>query len=76
MEKKSMRVKGKRTSLALEKKWWDGLDAYVKEHGNTTIPKVIGMIDDTRDESASSLASAVRIFLYDIALQKSKSQHR
>lgn len=76
MEKKSMRIKGHRTSLALEREWWDGLDAYVKEHGNTTIPKVIGMIDDTRDKAEGSLASAVRIWLYNIALHKSKSQQR
>ncbi len=76
MVKKSMRVKGKRTSLALEQQWWDGLDAYVKDHGGTTIPKVIGIIDDTRDRDEGSLASAVRIFLYNVALQKAKPQQR
>lgn len=67
--KKSMRIKGHRTSLALEQEFWDGLDRYVKANPDATIPKVIARIDETRDKEGTSLASATRVFLYNIAVR-------
>lgn len=65
MIKKSMRIKGKRTSVALEQVFWDGLDSLVKDK-QSTHPKVIAMIDDTRDPEMS-LAASIRVFLYSLA---------
>lgn len=68
MIKKSMRINGHRTSVALEQIFWDGLDRLVKEK-QSTYPKVIAMIDATRDKEEMSLAVAIRCFLYNYAVQ-------
>ena len=61
-----MRIKGHRTSIALEELFWNGLEKVCAEK-NVSIPKLIAMIDDTRDPNAS-LASAVRVYLYNHAI--------
>lgn len=66
MIKKSMRIKGKRTSVALEPIFWEGLDRLVAEKQSTQ-PKVIAMIDDTRNPDEISLAAAIRVHLYNYA---------
>jgi len=66
MIKRSMRIKGHRTSVALEQIFWDGLDRLVEQRASTP-PKIIAMIDETRDKNEMSLASAVRVYLYSHA---------
>ncbi len=78
LHKRSMRLAGHRTSLALEDFFWAGLERLARER-NTTLPKLIEFIDNRRtstkekqgviDESMS-LASAVRVFLYEHEVQR------
>lgn len=59
LHKRSMRIAGHRTSLALENEFWATLDAYAAWK-NVSIPVLIAEIDASRP-SASSLASHVRV---------------
>jgi predicted DNA-binding ribbon-helix-helix protein len=68
MIKKSMRINGHRTSVALEEIFWEGLDRLVREKQSTP-PKIIAMIDATRNKDEMSLAAAIRVFLYNYAVQ-------
>lgn len=60
--KRSLRIAGHRTSLALEKEFWATVDELAKWKGQT-IPVLIAQIDAERQKSApeASLASAVRV---------------
>ncbi len=65
LEKRSMRVAGHRTSLALEPEFWSGVDAIARRLG-TTPPRLIADIDAARVKLTpnQSLASAVRVYIY------------
>lgn len=64
LQKRSMRIAGHRTSLALEKEFWDGLEKIARAHSQS-LPMLIASIDETRAKGApdASLASAVRVFV-------------
>ncbi|MGE0741467.1 MAG: ribbon-helix-helix domain-containing protein [Hyphomonadaceae bacterium] len=63
LQKRSMRIAGHRTSLALEKEFWSALERAAKAR-ETSLPKLIAAIDTERgDETETSLASAVRVWL-------------
>ena len=58
LQKRSMRISGHRTSLALEPEFWSVAEMLAQaEH--TTLPKLFAEIDATK-KPAQSLASAVR----------------
>ena len=57
--KKSITIKKHRTSLSLEKEFWDALKMIAKEH-NYTLENLITNIDFKR---RSSLASAIRVYI-------------
>lgn len=62
--KRSMRIAGHRTSIALEQEFWEALEKVAKARG-LSLPRLIGEIDETRvkTEDGPSLASAVRVYL-------------
>lgn len=62
LQKRSMRVAGHRTSLALEAEFWAALEASARER-SMTLPVLVASIDERREKHApeASLASAVRV---------------
>lgn len=76
--KRSMRLDGHRTSLALEPSFWDAVDAIAKARG-TSVPQVITSIDVIRTtngpgigpiDDTMSLASAVRVYVFELTAQR------
>ncbi len=63
MRKRSISIKGHRTSILLEPEFWDVLDAVAQKRG-VSLPALIADIDLTRLKSlpAPGLASALRVF--------------
>lgn len=66
LRKRSMRIAGHRTSLALEPEFWAGLERIARARAQT-LPVLIASIDETRgkDSPDASLASAVRVFVLE-----------
>jgi len=66
LKKRSMRIAGHRTSLALEPEFWSGLERIARARAQT-LPVLIASIDETRAKDApdASLASAVRVFVLE-----------
>lgn len=64
LQKRSMRIAGHRTSLALETEFWDALEKIARARGQS-LPILIASVDDGRSkaEPDASLASAVRVFV-------------
>lgn len=61
LEKRSLRLGGKRTSLAIEPQFWLALEAVARRKG-TSVPKLLHLVCESR-RPRQSLASAVRVFL-------------
>ena len=57
--KKSITIKKHRTSLSLEKEFWDALKIVAKEQ-NCSIETLVAKIDSNRK---TSLASSIRVYL-------------
>lgn len=66
LKKRSMRIAGHRTSLALEPEFWSGLERIARARAKT-LPVLIADIDSGRAKEApeASLASAVRVFVLE-----------
>jgi predicted DNA-binding ribbon-helix-helix protein len=66
LQKRSMRIAGHRTSLALEQEFWSGLEKIARSR-STSLPMLIASIDESRAKAApdASLASAVRVFVLE-----------
>jgi predicted DNA-binding ribbon-helix-helix protein len=62
LEKRSLRLNGHSTSLALEPEFWTALESLSARNG-VTLAALIGWIDQTRSESMPerALASACRV---------------
>ncbi|MEZ5914006.1 MAG: ribbon-helix-helix domain-containing protein [Parvularculaceae bacterium] len=63
MPKRSITIKGHRTSIALEKEFWSVLDA-AAERRRVSLPRLVADIDKSRLKKTPppGLASALRIF--------------
>lgn len=62
LQKRSMRIAGHRTSIALEPEFWAEL-AKIASRKTLTLPRLLAEIDNTRvKDSGSSLASAARVY--------------
>lgn len=63
MRKRSIAIKGHRTSIALEPVFWDALDKIAEEDG-LTLPALVAEIDRRRlvRSPAPGLASALRVY--------------
>lgn len=66
MKKRSIAIKGHRTSIALEPEFWAALDAIAVARGGT-LPALIAEIDRARLLKAPppGLASALRVFVLE-----------
>ncbi len=66
LQKRSMRIAGHRTSLALEAEFWARLENIAHARA-LSLPALIAAIDETRSKAApdASLASAVRVFVLE-----------
>lgn len=66
LQKRSMRIAGHRTSLALEQEFWSALERIARDR-NVSLPVLIASIDEHRAQNApeASLASAVRVFVLE-----------
>ncbi len=66
LQKRSMRIAGHRTSLALEHEFWSALEKIARAR-NASIPQLIASVDEQRGKRApdASLASAVRVFVLE-----------
>jgi len=64
LQKRSMRIAGHRTSLALEQEFWMALERIARER-SVSLPVLIATIDEQRGKASpdASLASAVRVFV-------------
>ena len=64
LQKRSMRIAGHRTSLALELEFWAELEKVAQARAKS-LPALIATIDEARAKDApeASLASAVRVFV-------------
>lgn len=71
MQKRSLTISGHRTSIALEPQFWAALEQ-IAIRKQTTLPRLIAEIDDTRVQA--NLSSAIRVFVLDWALQASGLQ--
>ena len=65
--KKSITIKKHRTSISLEKEFWNALEIIAKQK-SSTIERIISDIDLARD---TSLASSTRVFILQYFLQQS-----
>ena len=63
--KKSITIKNHRTSLSLEKEFWDALKTIAKNK-NSSIENLITNIDANRK---TSLASSIRVYLLQYYIQ-------
>ena len=66
MKKRSLSIRGHRTSLSLEDGFWEELAAIATERGQS-VAALITEIDRTR---AGGLSSAVRLFVLEALRQK------
>lgn len=66
LQKRSMRIAGHRTSLALEPQFWAALERIARER-TASLPSLIASIDEGRAKNApeASLASAVRVYVLE-----------
>ena len=63
--KKSITIKKHRTSLSLEKEFWDALKFIAKEQ-KCTIENLVSRIDSNRK---TSLASSIRVYLLNFYMK-------
>ena len=73
-EKRSMRLSGHRTSVALEPLFWAALEQLAFMRG-VSVPTLCAMIDNTRLES-QSLASALRCAALQYAIDTAQKAQR
>ena len=59
--KRSFRLAGHRTSVALEEEFWRALEAAAERHGQT-LAALVEELDAGRAETARPLASTLRVF--------------
>lgn len=73
LEKRSLRIAGKRTSVALEPLFWAAVEhlAYVR---GVSIPVLCAIIDQARLKDEQSLASALRCAVLTFVQDQSKAR--
>jgi len=68
--KRSLTLRGHRTSVSLEDVFWDAFRTYARRDG-TAINELAAKIDESRGDIG--LASAIRIFVLERALRENQS---
>ena len=69
MEKRSLTIKGHRTSVALEPAFWRVLEHAARARG-LTLPTLVAGIDAAREGPGVGLASALRVFALEEAARE------
>ncbi|WP_411816120.1 ribbon-helix-helix domain-containing protein [Hyphococcus sp. DH-69] len=71
MIKKSITLKGHRTSIALEAEFWDALEI-IADQKRCSLPALINQIDRNRlkIDPAPGLASAIRVYILRNSTQR------
>ncbi len=69
MQKRSITLKGHRTSISLEFEFWSALEEFAREAGRT-LPMLITEIDRSRLKQSPTpgLASALRVYVLNRAV--------
>ncbi|HVY87172.1 MAG TPA: ribbon-helix-helix domain-containing protein [Caulobacterales bacterium] len=64
LQKRSVRIAGHRTSIALEHEFWEALSQIAAQR-SLSLPRLLAEIDAAREQDGSeaSLASAVRVYV-------------
>ena len=64
LQKRSMRIAGHRTSIALEAEFWEALESVARAR-ELSLPRLLAEIDEARAarDPDASLASAVRVYV-------------
>ena len=72
--KRSMRMGGHRTSIALEREFWTALELIARSRA-LSLPVLVALIDADRlrDRPDASLASAVRVFTLENMLPMTRA---
>lgn len=60
LEKRSLRISGHRTSVALEPEFWAAVEDMARVRG-VSVPVLCAIVDQARVKEATSLASALRV---------------
>ena len=68
--KRSVSIRGHRTSFSLEPEFWDALNEIARAR---TIPlaALVAQIDDARGETQANLSSALRVFVLNALRSRS-----
>jgi predicted DNA-binding ribbon-helix-helix protein len=61
LRKRSFRLAGHRTSIALEPEFWVAIEAAAQRRG-ISLTALVGEVDASRSDPALPLASALRVF--------------
>jgi predicted DNA-binding ribbon-helix-helix protein len=71
LEKRSMRIAGHRTSIAMEPEFWAGFEESAARMA-LTLPRLAAIIDEQRAKHhpEQSLASAIRVHVLDCARKR------
>lgn len=72
VEKRSVTIRGHRTSYSLEKPFYDDLLAIAVERG-IALAALVAEVDETRSREAN-LSSALRLHVLDWAKQRTKNR--
>ena len=72
VEKRSVTIRGHRTSYSLEKPFYDDLLAIATERG-IALAALVAEVDETRSREAN-LSSALRLHVLDWAKQRTKNR--
>lgn len=67
MKKRSLTLKGHRTSVLLEPEFWARLDELIAQR-KTSLQRLVEEIDDTRGDA--NLASALRVYILKATSEK------
>lgn len=73
LHKRSMRIAGHRTSVALEPEFWAAVDDLARVRG-VTVPTLIAIVDQTRAKDDQSLASALRVAALTFAQDQAQAR--
>jgi predicted DNA-binding ribbon-helix-helix protein len=69
----SMRIAGRKTSIALERAFWDGLHEIAKQR-NETVSSLVNKIN--ADRQSFNLSSAIRVFVLDYYRNALRAQQK
>lgn len=71
--KRSMRIAGHRTSIALEPAFWTAVDDMARVRG-VSVPTLCAIVDQTRLKDEQSLASALRVAALTFAQDQAQAR--